>query len=71
MQFMVGSIIAADLETHVCLGRAFSPCGKAIVVAKSCLTFCDPMDCSTLGFPVHHGHLEFAQIHVHCVGDAI
>ena len=21
-------------------------------VAKSCLTFCDPMDCSTLGFPV-------------------
>ena len=23
-------------------------------VAQSCLTFCDPMDCSTPVFPVHH-----------------
>ena len=23
-------------------------------VAQSCLTHCDPMDCSTPGFPVHH-----------------
>ena len=23
-------------------------------VSKSCLTFCDPMDCRTLGFPVFH-----------------
>ena len=23
-------------------------------VAQSCLTFCDPVDCSTLGLPVHH-----------------
>ena len=23
-------------------------------VAQSCLTLCDPMDCSTPGFPVHH-----------------
>ena len=23
-------------------------------VPQSCLTFCNPMDCSTLGFPVHH-----------------
>ena len=29
------------------------------------------MDCSTLGFPVHHQLLEFAQIYVHQVGDAI
>ena len=26
---------------------------------------CDPMDCSTLGFPVFHYLLEFAQSHVH------
>ena len=31
---------------------------------------CDPMDCSTPGFPVHHQHLELAQTHVHRVGDA-
>ena len=29
------------------------------------------MDCSTPGFPVLHNLLEFAQIHVHRVGDAI
>ena len=40
-------------------------------VTKSYLTFCDPMNCSTLGFPVLHYLLEFAQTHVHWVGDAI
>ena len=55
-------------------------------VALSCLTLCDPMDCSTPGFPVlHQGWLsagecvcvcvctllELAQTHVHRVGDAI
>ena len=29
------------------------------------------MDCSTLGFPVHHQLLEFAQTHVDRVSDAI
>ena len=29
------------------------------------------MDCSTLGFPVHHQLPELAQTHVHQVGDAI
>ena len=44
------------------------------VIAKSiqlCLTLCDPMDCSTPGLPVHHQLLEFTQMHVHRVGDAI
>ena len=40
-------------------------------VTKSCLTIFDPMDHSTPGFPVLHHLLEFAQIHVHWVGDAI
>ena len=35
------------------------------LVAQSCLTLCDPMDCSTPGFPVHHQLLEFTQTHVH------
>ena len=34
-------------------------------VAQSCLTLCDPMDCSTPGLPVHHQCLEFTQTHVH------
>ena len=40
-------------------------------VAQSCLTLCDPMDCSTPGLPVHHQLLEFTQTHLHWVGDAI
>ena len=40
-------------------------------VAKSCPNLCDSMNCSTPGFPVHHQLPEFAQTHVHQVGDAI
>ena len=40
-------------------------------VAQSGLTLCDPVDCSMLGFPVHHQLLELAQAHVHWVGDVI
>ena len=31
-------------------------------VAQSCPTFCDPMDCSTRGLPVHHQLPEFVSI---------
>ena len=37
----------------------------------SCVQLCNPMDCSTPGFPVLHQLLELAQTHVHWVGDAI
>ena len=37
-------------------------------VTKLCPTCCNSMDCSTLGFPVLHWLLEFAQIRVHWVG---
>ena len=40
-------------------------------VTQSCPTPCDPMDCSTPGFPVHHQLLEFTQTHLHWVHDAI
>ena len=36
-----------------------------------CLTLCNPMDCSTPGFPVLHYLLGPAQTHVHWVSDAI
>ena len=38
---------------------------------QSCLTLCNPLDCRTPGFPVHHQLLELTQTHVHCVSDAI
>ena len=34
-------------------------------VAQLCPAVCDPMDCSTSGFPVHHQLLQLAQTHVH------
>ena len=40
-------------------------------VTQSCLTLCDPMNCSTPGLPVHHQHPELTQTHVHEVSDAI
>ena len=40
-------------------------------VAQSCLTFCNPMNRSTPGLPVHHQLPEFTQTHAHQVSDAI
>ena len=34
-------------------------------VAQWCPTLCNPIDCSTPGFPVHHHLPEFPQTHVH------
>ena len=52
-------------------GGQFSDFSQFSPVAQSCLTLCNPMDCSTPGFPVHHQLPELAQTHVHRVGDAI
>ena len=40
-------------------------------VTQSCLTLCDPMDCSMPGLLVHHQLPEPIHIHVYHVGDAI
>ena len=36
-----------------------------VLVAQSCLTLCDPMDCCTPGLPVPHHLPDFAQVPVH------
>ena len=41
------------------------------LVTQSCLTLCDPMDCSIPGFPVLHHLPGFVQTQVHRVCDAI
>ena len=45
---------------YSCLFLSFCCCS----VAQSCLTLCDPTDCSMLGFPVLHHLPELAQTHV-------
>ena len=49
-------------------------CGQIGVFSVSQFSrvrLCDPMDCSTPGFLVHHQLPELAQTHVHRSGDAI
>ena len=40
-------------------------------VTQSCMILCDPIDCNTTGFPVHHWLPTLVQTHVHWIGDAI
>ena len=42
-----------------------------LLFSHSVVSFCDPMDCSTPGLSVPHRLLKLAQVHVHCLGDAI
>ena len=50
---------------------AKSPDNPCCSFGKSYSTLCNPINCSTPGFPVLHYLLEFAQIHVHWVHDVI
>ena len=49
----------------------FLPQFSVVAQLLSCVDSLNPMDCSTPGFPVLHCLTEFAQTHVHWVGDAI
>ena len=40
-------------------------------VTHSCPALCDPMDCSMPAFPIASHLLEFAQVHIHGISDAI
>ena len=42
-----------------------------LVQSLSCVRLCNPIDCSTLGFPVLHHLPEFAQTHAHWISGAI
>ena len=44
---------------------------SSVQFTQSFLTLCNPIDCSTPGFPVYHQLPEFAPAHIHRVGDAI
>ena len=56
---------------HIFVSSANGTFWLCCSVAQSCLTLCDPMDCSMTGLPVLPYFPEFAQTHVHQVNDAI
>ena len=73
-KFMVHILLKPGLENFEnYFASMWDECNCAVVwtffqfssVAQSCPALCDPMDCSTPGFPVHHQHLEFTQTYVH------
>ena len=53
------------MKCHYCRTEAADQFSS---VAQSRPTLCNPMDCSTPGFPVHHQLLELALTEVHRVG---
>ena len=61
------SAIKKDIGTHYILDvtKEFSS------LTQSCLTLCDPMNCSTPGLPIHHQLPESTQTHIRRVGDAV
>ena len=65
------TLIAGEIGTVIVAPRDHLSRVQFSSVAQSCPTLCDPMDCSTPGFPVHHQLPEPTQTHVHHIGDAI
>ena len=52
-------------------GHRDYPSVQFSLVAQSSPTLCNPIDCSTPGFLVHHQLPELTQTHFHWVGDTI
>ena len=70
--FLQHDIVFEDRD-HI-LASSITPSSETLCcysVIKLCPTLCDPLDYSMPGFPDLHYFLEFAQIHVHWVGDSI
>ena len=72
----LGNRSRCNLDSDTKLKSSSPPAGHIRTVpfgsvAQSCLTLCDPMVCSTPGFPVFHHLPEFAQTHVHWADDFI
>ena len=66
--WLLGPIASGSCEI---LLRQISGACPSLQFSSVVSNFCNPMDCSTPGFPVPHQLLEFAQTYVHWVDDAI
>ena len=58
-------------EQKVMFANNVTDKGFSSVQSLSHVQLCDPRDCSTPDFPVHHQFQEFTETHGHWVGDAI
>ena len=69
LRFFIQVFYKVTTMFHLSLSRLLLNCW--CLVTRFCLTLCNSMDCSTPGLSVPYHLLQFVQIHVHCVGDAI
>ena len=63
--------ITAILQSNITVFYNVKYSFIVVLQSLSHVQLCSPMDCSILGFPVLHYLPEFAQTHVHQVGNAI
>ena len=79
LNFSKSSIVVVQWLSHIWLFATLQTAARQASLSlcsvqfspHSSLTFCDPMDCSTPGFPVCHQLPELVQTHVHWISDAI
>jgi len=57
--------IVFHMQFDMCLSYLLKNMYQFSSVTQSCLTLCDPMNCSMPGLPVHHQLPESTQTHVH------
>ena len=70
--FTLRNLVQADgKKSHPVLWWLRLKDNMLLLVTKLCLTLCDPMDCSTLDFPVFCYLPDFSQTHVYWVNDTI
>ena len=67
LTYNIAALSNSSLKSSSSCGWIFCCCS----VTQSCPTLCEPMDCSTPGFPDFHRLPEFAQTHIHWGNDAI
>ena len=60
-----------QLYVYICVVVQSPSCVQLFATPWSAAEACNRMDCSRSGLPVPHHLLEFAQVHVHCIGDAV
>ena len=71
MNKLINLVLSVYFKIEFFKAFHFSSHHFSSVQSLSCVRLCNPMDCSTPRFPVHHQFPELAQTHVHWVGDAI
>ena len=67
MPFFNGILFLQNKVLYVAYGWFLN----VVVQSFNRVRFCDPMDCTTPGYPIHHHLPELDQTHDHGVNDAI